>query len=210
MPTTRLVANSLLSFCLLASLALPTFADGKAADAKTETKKPAPTGVLKVALETSKGKIVIQLFPDKAPTTVANFMSYVDAGFYNGTVFHRVIDGFMIQGGGFTADLAQKTPNAPIKNEADNGLKNDRGTVAMARTMQVDSATAQFFINTVDNAPLNHTTKTPQGWGYAVFAKVIEGMNVVDAISKVPTTRKGGAADTPIEPVVIQKAYRVP
>ncbi len=155
------------------------------------------------------GKIVIELNPQKAPITVANFLSYVDAGFYNGTVFHRVINNFMVQGGGYTSRLDAKTPNAPIKNEADNGLANLRGTLAMARNPIPDSATAQFFINLVDNASLNHKGKTDKGWGYAVFAKVIEGMDVVDAIGKVKTTTKNGAADSPVEPVIIKKASRV-
>ncbi|RMH17190.1 MAG: peptidyl-prolyl cis-trans isomerase [Acidobacteria bacterium] len=160
----------------------------------------------RVTLETSKGTIVIELFPDKAPKTVANFLAYVKAGFYDGTIFHRVIPGFMVQGGGFTGDMKQKKTNSPVENEADNGLKNDRGTVAMARTNDPHSATAQFFINLVDNGFLNHTAKTPRGWGYAVFGKVVEGMETVDAIAKVKTGRRGPHGDVPIEPVTIVKA----
>ena len=154
-------------------------------------------------LETSKGKIVIELYSDKAPVTVKNFISYAKAGFYNGTVFHRVIPGFMIQGGGFPPDMGRKETNAPIKNEADNGLKNERGTVAMARTPDPHSATAQFFINLVNNEPLNHTGK--DNWGYAVFGKVVTGMEAVDSIAKVQTGTRGPHRDVPVEPVIIQK-----
>lgn len=158
-----------------------------------------------VTIETSKGSIVLELYPDEAPKTVDNFLRYARWGFYDGTIFHRVIPEFMIQGGGFTPDMKQKLTELPIENEADNGLKNDRGTVAMARTPDPHSATAQFFINTKDNAFLNHKSKTPRGWGYAVFGKVIEGMDVVDAISKVKTGKRGGMSDVPVEPVVITK-----
>ena len=157
----------------------------------------------KVEMETSKGKFVIELFPEKAPDTVKNFLSYVDTKFYDGTIFHRVIPNFMIQGGGFTADMKRKTAGAPIKNEADNGLKNDRGTIAMARTNDPHSATAQFFVNTVNNDFLNHKSKTQQGWGYVVFGKVIRGMDVVDAISAVKTVTRGSYRDVPAEAVEI-------
>ncbi|MCB1838259.1 MAG: peptidylprolyl isomerase, partial [Alcanivoracaceae bacterium] len=140
-----------------------------------------------VTLDTSKGEIVLELYPDKAPATVANFLTYVQDGFYNGTVFHRIIPNFMIQGGGFDQQYQKKDTRDAIQNEADNGLGNDRGTIAMARTGDPHSATAQFFINTVDNTPLNFTGKNPRGWGYAVFGKVIKGMDVVDAISATPT-----------------------
>jgi cyclophilin family peptidyl-prolyl cis-trans isomerase len=164
----------------------------------------------KVALETDKGKIVIELYPDKAPKTVKNFLDYVDAGQYTNTIFHRVIPGFMIQGGGMTVSMKEKPTRPPIKNEADNGLKNERGTLAMARTQVPDSATAQFFINTVDNDFLNFKDKSVQGWGYTVFAKVTEGMDVVDAISKVKTGNRGGHQDVPVDTVVIIKAERLP
>ena len=141
-----------------------------------------------VLLETTSGDILVELYPDKAPETVANFLKYVDDGFYNNTIFHRVIPGFMIQGGGFTARMQQKDTSAPIKNEADNGLKNDRGTIAMARTMDPHSATAQFFINLVDNDFLNFQAPSGNGWGYCVFGRVTEGMDVVDKIAKVKTT----------------------
>ena len=164
----------------------------------------------KVALETSKGKIVLELYVEKAPLTVKNFLAYVDAGFYNDTVFHRVIPNFMIQGGGFTADMQQKNTRAPIRNEAANRLPNQRGTIAMARTPNPHSATAQFFINTKNNDFLNYKGKTPQGWGYAVFGQVVEGMDVVDRISKVKTVTRGRHRDVPAEPVFIRQAVRMP
>ena len=160
----------------------------------------------RVALETSKGTIVLELHPDKAPGTVENFLAYVESGFYDGTVFHRVIPDFMVQGGGFAPDMTKKPTRAPVENEADNGLANDRGTVAMARTSNPHSATAQFFVNLVDNDYLNHTSKDARGWGYTVFATVVEGMEVADAIAAVPTTRKGGMQNVPVEPVLIVKA----
>ena len=163
-------------------------------------------GPTRVMLDTNKGNIVLELYPDKAPKTVANFLQYVKSGHYNGTVFHRVIPGFMAQGGGFTADMTQKPTKAPVQNEADNGLKNERGTIAMARTSDPHSASSQFFINVSNNRPLDHTGKTSQGWGYAVFGKVVEGMDVVDAIVGVRTTRKGPHGDVPVEPIVIEKA----
>lgn len=159
-----------------------------------------------VMLETSMGNIVIALNAEVAPESVENFVEYVEAGFYDGTIFHRVIDGFMIQGGGFTGEMSKKATRDPIVNEADNGLRNSRGTVAMARTADPHSATAQFFINTADNAFLDHQGKNPQGWGYAVFGQVIDGLDVVDAIGKVETGRQGMFSDVPMEPVVIQRA----
>ena len=159
-----------------------------------------------VVLETSQGTIRIELYPDKAPITVKNFLDYVNAGHYDGTIFHRVIPGFMVQGGGMTADMKEKKSREPIKNEAGNGLKNERGTLAMARTSVVDSATAQFFINVANNDFLNHRTESAQGYGYAVFGKVTEGMDVVDKIVKVPTRTVGFHENVPSEPVVITKA----
>lgn len=157
-------------------------------------------------IETSKGEIVLELDSVRAPITVANFIDYANTGFYEGTIFHRVIDGFMIQGGGLTADMRDKdNKQAPIKNEAGNGLKNSIGTVAMARTGVVDSATSQFFINVGDNTFLNHTAPTPQGFGYAVFGKVIEGMATVDAIRQVKTGSKGMHQDVPTEVITILK-----
>jgi peptidyl-prolyl cis-trans isomerase B (cyclophilin B) len=162
----------------------------------------------KVIMDTTKGQLVIELYPDKAPETVKNFLAYVDAGFYNGTIFHRVMPNFMIQGGGFTPDMQQKSTRPPIKIESDNGLMNLRGTLAMARTQDPNSATAQFFINSVDNGFLNFTAKTVQGWGYAVFGKVVQGMEVVDAISKVKTGAKGMHRDVPVETIAITTAKR--
>ena len=159
----------------------------------------------RVRIETSMGNIVLELYPDKAPKTVGNFMSYVKSGHYDGTIFHRVIPRFMIQGGGFTPDMRQKPSGKPIVNEADNGLKNARGTIAMARTQDPHSATAQFFINVIDNDYLNHRGKNARGWGYAVFGRVIEGMDVVDTISKVKNGTKGVYRDVPVDPVVIDK-----
>jgi peptidyl-prolyl cis-trans isomerase B (cyclophilin B) len=159
-----------------------------------------------VKLSTNFGDITLELNAEKAPITVANFLQYVESGFYNGVIFHRVIDGFMIQGGGFDADMQQKKTKDEIKNEADNGLSNDNYTIAMARTSIPDSASSQFFINATDNDFLNHTAKTPSGWGYCVFGKVVEGMDVVDKIKKVKTTSKAGHRDVPVEAVIIEKA----
>lgn len=159
-----------------------------------------------VKLTTNFGDITLELNADKAPITVANFLQYVEGGFYDGVIFHRVIDGFMVQGGGFDADMKQKNTNDEIKNEADNGLGNDKYTVAMARTSIPDSASSQFFINVANNDFLNHTAKTSNGWGYCVFGKVVEGMDVVDKIAKVKTTSKAGHRDVPAESVIIEKA----
>ncbi len=162
-----------------------------------------------VSLDTSKGVIKIELNAEKAPQTVANFLQYVDSGHYDGTIFHRVISNFMVQGGGMNADMREKATRGPIPNEADNGLANDRGTIAMARTSDPHSATAQFFINAVaTNGFLNHRSKTPQGWGYCVFGKVIEGLEVVDAIRQVRTGRMGRHDDVPVEPVTIDAIRR--
>ena len=188
----------ILAVALMAGLIL-----GAGASARAERSHPL------VKLETSMGDITLELYPDKAPVTVANFLDYVKAGFFEGTIFHRVISGFMIQGGGLDAQMNKKPTRAPIKNEADNGLTNDAYTVAMARTNDPNSATAQFFINTVDNDFLNFKDKSIQGWGYAVFGKVTEGMDVVDAISKVKTGSRGGHQDVPVDTVVILKAERV-
>jgi peptidyl-prolyl cis-trans isomerase B (cyclophilin B) len=163
----------------------------------------------KIELDTTKGKIVLELDAHSAPKTVKNFLAYVDAGFYDGTIFHRVIPGFMVQGGGFTADMKQKGTRPPIDNEADNGLRNERGTIAMARTSDPHSATAQFFINTVNNDFLNYRNKSSQGWGYAVFGRVTEGMAVVDAISQVKTDTRGPFRNVPTEAVMIKKATQL-
>lgn len=162
-----------------------------------------------VLIETNMGNIKVELYPDKAPVTVKNFLEYVNERFYDGTIFHRVINNFMIQGGGFTPDMRPKPTKPPIKNEADNGLKNTRGTIAMARTMFVDSATSQFFINQRDNVFLDHQNKTPQGYGYAVFGKVIEGMDVVDRIASVKTGTVRGFQDVPLTPVIIKSIRQI-
>ncbi len=160
----------------------------------------------KVKMTTSLGEIIIEVDNKNAPVSAANFLNYVKEGFYNGTIFHRVIPGFMAQGGGFDTDFKEKKSNPPITNEADNGLKNDRGTLAMARTGDPHSASSQFFINYKDNSFLNYSSKTPQGWGYAVFAKVIEGMDIVDAMEKVATGSKNGHQDVPQENIIITNA----
>lgn len=172
---------------------------------KTSTAKSNP----QVVLDTTYGKIFIELYKDKAPVTVANFLQYVNSYFYDGTIFHRVINNFMIQGGGFTKGMKEKETKPPIKNEAGNGLSNLRGTIAMARTQVVDSATSQFFINVVDNTYLDHKDNTPNGFGYCVFGRVIEGMNVVDKINNVNTHRVGYFEDVPVQDIVIKSAKQI-
>ena len=159
-----------------------------------------------VKLTTNFGDITLELNAEKAPITVANFLQYVESGYYDGVIFHRVIDGFMAQGGGFDVNMKQKKTKGEIKNEADNGLGNDNYTVAMARTSVPDSASSQFFINIADNDFLNHTAPTSSGWGYCVFGKVIAGMDIVGKIAVVATTSKAGHRDVPVEPVIIEKA----
>ena len=163
------------------------------------------TGMVTINMETSAGIITLELDGNNAPVTVENFIAYAKAGHYDGTVFHRVIAGFMIQGGGFDTDLEQKSTNPPIKNEADNGLKNTVGAIAMARTNDPHSATAQFFINVKDNSFLDHTSPSPQGWGYTVFGKVADGMDVVRSIEKVSTGNRKGQQDVPVDDVLITK-----
>jgi peptidyl-prolyl cis-trans isomerase B (cyclophilin B) len=160
----------------------------------------------RVRLETTMGNIVLELDLERAPVTVENFLTYVNDGFYDGTIFHRVIDGFMIQGGGYTADFSRKQTRAPIKNEADNGLKNTRGSISMARTRDPHSASAQFFINVVDNAALDHTAPDARGWGYAVFGQVVEGMDVVDKIRSQSTGVQAGFRDVPKKTIAITHA----
>ena len=163
------------------------------------------TSMTQVTIKTSVGDIQLELDGEKAPITVENFVSIANSGYYAGTIFHRVINGFMVQGGGLNADMSNKSSDtAPIQNEANNGLANDRGTIAMARTMEPHSATGQFFINHKDNSFLNHTGENPQGWGYAVFGKVTEGMDVVDAIADVATGSSGGHQDVPLEVITIE------
>ncbi|RMG33298.1 MAG: peptidyl-prolyl cis-trans isomerase [Gammaproteobacteria bacterium] len=161
---------------------------------------------VEVVIKTNKGDITVTLYPDKAPKTVANFLRYVDEGFYDGTIFHRVIPGFMIQGGGLTPDMQKKPTHDPIENEAKNGLKNVRGAIAMARTRAPHSATSQFFINHRDNPNLDYPSF--DGWGYAVFGKVTKGMDVVDAIAAVKTTTRNGRKNVPVEPVIIESIRR--
>ena len=199
-----------LALTLLLTAALARAADpAPAAAPAKEGAKMEQTGKNPiVVISTSMGDIEAELYADKAPESVKNFLAYAEAGHYNGTVFHRVIKGFMIQGGGMTPDMNQKPTKAPIKNEADNGLKNTVGTLAMARTSVPDSATAQFFINVKDNAALDRSGDGPQGAGYAVFGKVTEGMDVVDKIKAVPTGMKSGMNDVPTTPVVIESVRR--
>jgi len=169
------------------------------------TTSSAQAEMTNVKMETSKGVIMLELDGDTAPNTVANFVKYTQEGFYDSTIFHRVISNFMIQGGGFAADMSQKSTHAPVQNEANNGLKNDTGSIAMARTNDPHSATAQFFINVKDNDSLNFSSETPQGWGYAVFGKVTEGMDVVNAIKDVQTTTSGSYQDVPADTITIEK-----
>lgn len=161
----------------------------------------------KVVLETSQGPITIELFAAEAPLASANFLEYVKSGFYDGTIFHRIVPGFVIQGGGFTAGMAQKGTRPPIKNEANNGMTNQRGTLAMARRQDPDSASSQFFVNLTDNDFLNHQAETATGWGYAVFGRVVAGMDIVDAIARSPTGVVGGMPDVPLTPVTVNSAH---
>ena len=188
--------RTIITFCLSLAVALLLGFGGQAQAG----------GKNMVTLQTNKGDIVLELDAEKAPKTVANFLEYAKAGFYDGTIFHRVIPGFMIQGGGFTEQMKQKATKDPIDNEANNGLKNDTYTIAMARTQAPHSATAQFFINVANNAFLNYSAPTMQGWGYAVFGKVVKGQDVVDSIARVRTGTYGFHQDVPVEPVVIKKA----
>jgi cyclophilin family peptidyl-prolyl cis-trans isomerase len=206
-PTRRLLAATVLLAIAGAPLGASAQAMGKPGPAgNTCTAKLKGSAPMKVKLTTSMGAVTVELNKEKAPISTENFVKYVEAGHYNGTIFHRVIDGFMVQGGGFTKDMQQKPVQAPIKNEAANGLKNEMYTLAMARTGVRDSATAQFFINVKQNDFLNYRDESPQGWGYAVFGKVVEGQDVVDKIRKVATGSAGMHQNVPLEPVVIEKA----
>lgn len=189
----RTIRRNLFLATLVAVLAVPV---------SLGAAEPAP----RVRLHTNLGDIVLELDREHAPQTVENFLTYVNDGFYDGTIFHRVIDSFMIQGGGFTSDFTKKSTRGPVKNEANNGLKNDRGTISMARTRDPHSATAQFFINVADNAALNYTAPDARGWGYAVFGHVVEGMDVVDAIRAQPTGVHGRYRDVPKETITIERA----
>lgn len=203
----RALALPVRTFSLVcaASLAMGLGGAAQAASSTPNQGKSMSTSP-RVSLQTSQGDILIELDAEKAPKSVENFLGYVKEGFYDGTIFHRVINNFMIQGGGFEPGMKQKQTHAPVENEANNGLKNDRYTLAMARTSDPHSATAQFFINVADNDFLNFTSPTPNGWGYAVFAKVVEGTDVVDKIKNVKTGSKGFHQDVPVEDVVIEKA----
>lgn len=192
----------LMTTTCLAALSLLSCSSPAEAEEQTASKNP------NVTLKTSKGEIQLELYAEEAPKTVKNFLEYVEQGHYDGTIFHRVIDGFMIQGGGFTTDMDQKPTSKPIENEADNGLNNERGTIAMARTPDPHSASAQFFINVNDNDFLNFRSKTPSGYGYCVFGKVTKGMDVVDAIKAVKTGNKEGHQDVPVEPILINSAKK--
>lgn len=188
------------------SLALASGGVAQAASSIPTQGKPVMSTNPRVKLHTNMGDMVIELDAEKAPKTVANFLSYVNEGFYDGTIFHRIISNFMVQGGGFEPGMKQKQTHAPVDNEANNGLKNDMYTLAMARTSDPHSATAQFFINVANNEFLNYTAPTPNGWGYTVFGKVVEGTDVVDKIKAVKTGNKGFHQDVPVEDVVIEKA----
>jgi len=195
-----MIERSCATLFILALLIAAAVPAGSRAD---QTEKPAANP--RVVIKTNLGDITIELYPDKAPITVKSFLGYVEKKFYDGTIFHRVMSGFMIQGGGFMPDMTQKQTGPPIKNEAKNGLKNEKYTIAMARTGIIDSATSQFFLNVVDNKGLDHSDDTPRGFGYAVFGKVVEGMDVVDKIKAVKTTTKGMHENVPVKPVVISK-----
>jgi len=200
-----------LSLAIVVILAVvAVLATTKTTDPSKPTKtviKPASTGTktMNISMKTNHGTIILELYPEKAPITVKNFVSYIEDGFFNGTIFHRVIPGFMIQGGGFVPGMTQKETKANIKNEADNGLSNDIGTIAMARTPDPDSASSQFFINAKDNGFLNYSAPTAQGWGYCVFGKVTEGMDIVQNIEKTATSSSGGHQDVPVEDVIIEE-----
>lgn len=198
------LVSVLLAFAALGLMFSP-FSNANASDLSDEIAKNNP----QVLIQTNMGNITVELFPDKAPKTVANFLRYVNEHFYDGTIFHRVIPTFMIQGGGFTPDLQKKPTHAPIPNEADNGLRNRIGTLAMARTNDPNSATAQFFINVAQNTFLDFREKTARAWGYAVFGRVIKGMRVVNHIRLVKTGFKNGMGDVPLQPVIIEKVTQI-
>lgn len=195
-----------LGLACAAMLALPILSPSQAIASSTSSQGTTMSANPKVKLQTNHGEMLIELNAEKAPKTVENFLAYVKDGFFDGTIFHRVINNFMIQGGGFEAGMKQKDTRDPVENEANNGLRNDRYTLAMARTSDPHSATAQFFINVSDNEFLNHTAPTTNGWGYAVFGQVIEGTEVVDKIKTVKTGTKGFHQDVPVEDVIIEKA----
>lgn len=194
------------SFALLLLLVPGAVAAQDTAQTEPETAAAEASSNPRVTFQTTKGSFTVELYPDKTPKTVENFLQYVESGFYDGTIFHRVIPNFMAQGGGYTVDMEKKETRGPIQNEADTGVSNTRGTIAMARTGNPHSATAQFFVNVADNTNLDHRSKDMRGWGYTAFGRVVDGMDVVDSIVSVPTTRRNGMGDVPVEPVVIQSA----
>ncbi len=208
-PSTLLALTLLIAIFSTATLSPAAGAQTEAPAEPAQTTEPTPTANPQIVIETSMGRIVAELYADKAPKTVENFLAYVKSDFFAGTVFHRVIPGFMVQGGGFTADLKKKPTQPPVENEADNGLRNERGTLAMARTNNPHSATAQFFVNLVDNGFLDHRGKNARGWGYAVFGRVVDGMNVVDAIASVKTGNRNRMQNVPLEPVTLNKVSLV-
>lgn len=208
-PSTLLALTLLIAIFSTATLSPAVGAQTEAPAEPAQAAEPAPTTNPQIVIETSMGRIVAELYADKAPKTVENFLAYVKSDFFAGTVFHRVIPGFMVQGGGFTADLKKKPTQPPVENEADNGLRNERGTLAMARTNNPHSATAQFFVNLVDNGFLDHRGKNARGWGYAVFGRVVDGMNVVDAIASVKTGNRNRMQNVPLEPVTLNKVSLV-
>ena len=208
-----MISGSKACLSLALALLIGGCAQGESGRRSESTDQPSlPPDLLdmtpRVVLETTKGRIVLELDREKAPKTVENVLAHVEGNSYDGLIFHRVIPGFMIQGGGFTAEMSQRQSSRPsLMNEANNGLKNVRGSIAMARTADPHSATNQFFINLVDNTALDFTSETPQGWGYTVFGHVVEGMEVVDAIAQVKTARRGSYDDVPVESVIIERAY---
>ncbi|OXR49144.1 peptidylprolyl isomerase [Pusillimonas sp. T2] len=202
----HLLRRHALGLACAALVALPAISAGPAIASSTSSQGSSMSANPKVKMQTNFGDMIIELNAEKAPKTVENFVAYVNDGFFDGTIFHRVINNFMVQGGGFEAGMKQKETRDPIENEANNGLRNDRYTLAMARTSDPHSATAQFFINVADNDFLNHTAPTSNGWGYAVFGKVVEGTDVVDKIKVVKTGSKGFHQDVPTEDVIIEKA----
>lgn len=198
------------SIVILAALAFAvSLAGGVAAQEKAAESTQEKAGNPMVLMKTNMGSIKIELFEKEAPLTVKNFLNYVDKKFYEGTTFHRIVPGFVIQGGGFDKDMMKKATLEPIKNEATNGLKNLKGTLSMARTSDINSATSQFFVNLKDNAALDHTDVTSRGYGYAVFGKVVEGMEIVEKIAKAKTTIKAGMKDVPEKPIIIESVTRV-
>jgi len=200
-----IIAAAIVGYLTLQKPAGPETSTKSDTSLNSNASKTKGTKTMKISMKTSLGTVIMELYPEKAPITVKNFVQYVESGHFNGTIFHRVIPGFMVQGGGFEPGMKQKDMGKPIKNEADNGLINEAGTIAMARTPDPDSATAQFFVNLKDNTFLNFSAPTAQGWGYCVFGKVTEGMDVIQSIEKVSTGSAGMHQDVPVEDVIIEE-----